>query len=27
MAASINRDNVIWTNQVLIKSQNPNVSF
>jgi hypothetical protein len=27
MIASINRDNVIWTNQVLIKSQNANVSF
>lgn len=27
MVASINRDNVIWTNQVTIKSQNPNVTF
>ena len=27
MASSINRDNVIWTNQVLIKSQNPSVTF
>jgi hypothetical protein len=27
MAASINRDHVIWTNQVLIRSQNPNVTF
>ena len=27
MIYSINRDNVIWTNQVLIKSQNPCVTF
>ena len=27
MGFCINRDNVIWTNQVLIKSQNPCVTF
>ena len=27
LQTSINRDNVIWTNQVLIKSQNPNLTF
>lgn len=27
MEASINRDNVIWTNQVIIRSQNPNITF
>lgn len=27
MIASINRDNVIWTNQVIIKCQNPNITF
>ena len=27
MVASINRDNVYWTNQVLIRCQNPNISF
>jgi hypothetical protein len=27
LAASINRENVIWTNQAFIRSQNPNMNF
>lgn len=27
MAASLNRENLIWTNQAFIKSQNPNLNF